>query len=71
MRKAIVPDSTTTPRPSLHAYEDPARGWFCFGCQRGGTIIDLGAALYRLEARGAGYREIRRRLAADLLKAAA
>lgn len=53
--------------PSLHAFDDPERGWTCFGCGRGGTIIDFGAALYGIEPRGAGYHEVRRRLAADLL----
>jgi hypothetical protein len=28
--------------PSLHVYEDPAAGWYCFGCGRGGSIFDLG-----------------------------
>jgi CHC2 zinc finger len=32
--------------PSLHVYPDPAGGWFCFGCRRGGTIYDLAAALW-------------------------
>jgi hypothetical protein len=40
--------------------------WRCFGCGRGGGIIDLGAALYGLRPRGAGYHEIRRRVAAAL-----
>jgi hypothetical protein len=53
--------------PSLHVYPDD-RGWFCFGCERGGTIYDLGALIYGLEPRGAGFHEIRRRLAADLLR---
>lgn len=57
--------------PSLHAYGDPARGWTCFGCGRGGTIIDLGAALYGIEPRGSGYHEIRQRLEADLRTKAA
>lgn len=52
--------------PSLHAY-GADRGWACFGCGRGGTIIDFGAHLYGIEPRGAGFHEIRRRLAADLL----
>ncbi len=54
--------------PSLHAYDDPGRGWCCFGCGRGGSIIDFGAELYGVEPRGAGYYEIRRRLAAELLR---
>jgi hypothetical protein len=53
--------------PSLHAYEDPARGFYCFGCRAGGSIIDFGARLYGIDPRGAGFLEIRRRLAADLL----
>ena len=24
--------------PSLHVYADASRGWFCFGCRRGGTL---------------------------------
>jgi hypothetical protein len=55
--------------PSLHVYDSPEQGWHCYGCGRGGTIIDFGAALYRIEPRGRGYREIRERLAADLLRA--
>ncbi len=57
--------------PSLHVYDDPDRGWACFGCGRGGTLIDFGAALYGLEPRGREYHEIRRRLAEDLLRGAA
>lgn len=57
--------------PSLHAYPTAERGWTCFGCGRGGTIIDFGAALFGVEPRGAGYHEIRRRLAAELLRSAA
>ena len=60
--------------PSLHVYHDPERGWTCFGCPpapggrpRGGKLIDFGAHLYGIEPRGAGYWEIRRRLATDLL----
>ena len=52
--------------PSLHAY-DGSRGWFCFGCGRGGSIVDLGAHLWGVEPRGRGYHELRRRLAAELL----
>jgi hypothetical protein len=57
--------------PSLEVYDDPARGWFCFGCERGGTIIDFGAALFGIEPRGASFGELRRRLAAGLLGRAA
>jgi len=52
--------------PSMHAYPGD-RGWFCWPCDRGGTIIDFGALLYGIDPRGRGYHDVRRRLAADLL----
>lgn len=55
--------------PSLHAYAEPELGWCCFGCRRGGTIIDIGAALYGIEPRGRGYHELRERLERELLGA--
>jgi hypothetical protein len=57
--------------PSFHAYAEPEQGWHCFGCRRGGTIIDFGALLYAIEPRGQGFHDIRRRLASDLLGAVA
>jgi DNA primase len=51
----LHPDRT----PSLHVYEDPARGWFCFGCRRGGSVYDLAGALWGIEPRGAGMRALR------------
>jgi hypothetical protein len=57
--------------PSLHAYATPEEGWTCFAGCGGGTIIDLGALLYGIEPRGAGYHEIRRRLLDALLSVAA
>ncbi len=41
----------------------------CFGCGRGGSIVDLGALLWGIEPRGAGYFEIRERLESELLPA--
>ncbi len=55
--------------PSLHAYASPEAGWWCYSCDRGGSIIDFGAALYGVEPRGRGFHDLRRRLAADLLGA--
>jgi RepB DNA-primase from phage plasmid/CHC2 zinc finger len=52
--------------PSLHVYPDD-RGWFCFACERGGSIFDLGSELWGLATRGADFHELRRRLAAELL----
>jgi hypothetical protein len=57
--------------PSLHVYETAEQGWACFGCDRGGTVIDFGTHLYGLEPRGRGYHEVRERLLADLLGRAA
>jgi CHC2 zinc finger len=48
--------------PSLHVYEVPADGWYCYGCQRGGSIYDLGAEVFGLSTRGRDFVELRRRL---------
>lgn len=57
--------------PSLRAYPTVEQGWCCFAGCGGGTIIDLGARLYRLTPRGRDFHEIRRRLLADLAVRAA
>jgi hypothetical protein len=36
--------------------------WRCFGCNRGGGIIDLAAALYGIEPRGQRYWQLRDRI---------
>lgn len=41
---------------SLKVYADPRRGWHCFGCGRGGTVIDLGMALWDTDFKGACVR---------------
>jgi hypothetical protein len=56
--------------PSFRAYEDAERGWFCFGCARGGTIYDFAAALWGMSTRGSSFRELRMRLADELLRRA-
>ena len=48
--------------PSLHVYAEPERGWYCFGCRRGGSIYDLAALLSDRSTRGPGFRELRREL---------
>jgi len=48
--------------PSLHVYREPARGWYCFGCGRGGSIYDLAAFLSGRETRGQDFSELRREL---------
>jgi hypothetical protein len=37
--------------PSLHAYLEPERGWYCYGCRRGGDIYTLGALLHGIPQR--------------------
>ena len=48
--------------PSLHVYETGERGWYCFGCGRGGSIYDLAAGLWDLGTSGGDFLELRRRL---------
>lgn len=57
--------------PSLHVYEDPGQGWYCFGCRRGGSAIDLAALLWHRDTRGDGFVKLRRRLEARLLSGVA
>lgn len=52
--------------PSLHVYPEPGRGWYCFGCGRGGSVYDFGAQLWDLPARGDDFLVLRTRLV-DLL----
>lgn len=48
--------------PSLHVYREPERGWYCFGCGRGGSIYDLAALLSGRATRGPDFASIRREL---------
>lgn len=52
--------------PSLHVYQKPGRGWYCFGCGRGGTVYDLAALLWSIPPRGRRFNELREQLAAEL-----
>jgi hypothetical protein len=52
--------------PSLHVYPEPGRGWYCYGCGRGGSVYDLAALLWHTPPRGQGFTELRQRLAATL-----
>jgi hypothetical protein len=49
--------------PSLHVYAEPDRGWYCYGCGRGGSIYDLAAAVRGITTRGADFALLRRDLA--------
>jgi hypothetical protein len=48
--------------PSLHVYDAPERGWYCFGCERGGSIYDLAAELDGINPRGRAFLALRARL---------
>jgi hypothetical protein len=48
--------------PSLHVFRTPERGWYCFGCGRGGSIYDFAAALWNLGTRGPAFTDLRHRL---------
>ncbi len=54
--------------PSLHVYREAGRGWYCFGCGRGGSVYDLAALLWLsgqsadVPLRGRQFVEVRRRL---------
>jgi hypothetical protein len=50
--------------PSLHVYPDAGRGWYCFGCGRGGSIFDLAALLSGRETHGRDFIQLRRELEA-------
>ena len=53
-------------QPSLHLYEDPARGWYCFGCRRGGSIYDFAGELWGMPRRGASFLRLRERIEHEL-----
>lgn len=57
--------------PSFKVYDTPDRGWYCYGCGRGGSIYDLGAELWGMATRGAAFHDLRRELARVLLGGAA
>jgi len=50
--------------PSLHVYQDADRGWYCFGCARGGSIYDFASHLWRLDTRGVTFNQLHDELCA-------
>lgn len=60
-RKVVCPFHADSDA-SLHVYDDPDKGWKCYGCGLGGTIYDFAARLWGLETRGAAFRELQRKL---------
>ena len=53
--------------PSLHVFDEPERGWFCFGCGRGGSIYDFAGLLWGRDLRGPEFLRLRRELQAMFL----
>lgn len=53
---ALCPFHPDKKSRSLKVYEDPARGWHCFGCGMGGTVIDFAMAWYGISFRQAVVR---------------
>jgi RepB DNA-primase from phage plasmid/CHC2 zinc finger len=60
-RKVLCPLHVET-SPSFHVYPDPKRGWFCFGCHRGGSVYDLAAGLWHRPTHGPTFRALRAEL---------
>lgn len=52
--------------PSLMAYEDPKRGWYCFQCGEGGDIYSFGALFFDLRT-DQDFRQIKGLLERELL----
>jgi hypothetical protein len=48
--------------PSLHVYRESHRGWYCYGCGRGGSIYDFAALLWGTGTRGVSFVQLRRAL---------
>lgn len=51
------------PGPSCHVYKSPAKGWYCYGCGRGGDIYELAGELWHLRREGREFLELRAMLA--------
>lgn len=51
--------------PSLHVYDTPERGWYCFQCGAGGSIYDLAGRLWNMPLRGESFIALADRLAAQ------
>lgn len=62
--RCVLPDHDE--RTGSFAVYEGERGWWCFGCGRGGSIYDLGAALWGLGTRGPEFRRLHERLVAAL-----
>lgn len=65
-RKVLCPLHVET-SPSFHVYAQAERGWFCFGCRRGGSVYDLAAALWHRPTNGLAFLTLRAELERLLL----
>ena len=43
---ALCPFHGDRKTPSLKVYDEPSRGWHCFGCGKGGSVIDFAMEWY-------------------------
>jgi hypothetical protein len=50
------------PEPSCQVFAQPERGWYCYGCQRGGSIYDFAAPLLGRQTSGRDFLALRREL---------
>jgi len=50
------------PEPSCQVFGEPDRGWYCYGCQRGGSIYDFAAPLLGRQTSGGDFLALRREL---------
>ena len=53
-------------KPSLHVYDEPERGWYCYGCRRGGSVYDFAALLWSTSTCGRDFIVLHRKLCGRL-----
>lgn len=46
---------------SLHVYSTPEKGWYCYGCQKGGDIYQFAALLWGIDT-NTNFKALRKRL---------
>ena len=62
------------PYPSCQVNAEAEQGWWCFGCERGGRVYDLGSLLtggpWGRDLRGEAFKAARELVAAALTRSA-
>jgi hypothetical protein len=53
--------------PSCHVFDEPEKGWHCFGCGAGGDVYSLAARLWDMPMQGPGFIDLRKRLIDELI----